>query len=243
MIYMQQKTVNLLFIYDIMYNIEPIAIIYTDFSTKFGIPRQSNIISELKGRIIFEKKYRNPDAVRGLEQYSHLWLLWQFSENVQKGWSPTVRPPILGGNERIGVFATRSSFRPNNIALSCVKLDSIYSDAELGPVITVSGIDMMNKTPVFDIKPYIPKWDSKPGAIGGFTQNIDKKLLEIHYDEDMLFCFSDDQKSALLKILEQDPRPAYQNDPERIYGFEFAQAEIKFCVIGEKIYIKSVTKI
>ncbi len=220
-----------------MTEIKPIAYIRTDLPTKFGIPRQSNVVSKLKGRIVFEEEYRNPDALRGIEQYSHLWLIWQFSENVRAKWSPTVRPPILGGNERVGVFATRSSFRPNALALSCVKLEGLQKTKEEGTTLLVSGIDMMDKTPIFDIKPYIPKWDVKEGARGGFTEKIEKKLLCVEDSQELLNRLSVEKRDALTEILEQDPRPAYQKDPERIYGFPYAGFEVKFQVKDGVLYL------
>lgn len=219
-----------------------IAYMRTDLTTKFAVPRQSNVVPELKGSIVFEPAYRNPDALRGIEQYSYLWLIWQFSENVRENWSPTVRPPILGGNERIGVFATRSSFRPNPIGLSCVKLEGVDLYTGEGPVIHVSGIDMMNRTPIYDIKPYIPKWDAKPDAKGGFSQEQEKQLLRVMCEESLLTPFTDDQKAALLKILEQDPRPAYQKDPERVYGFEYAGTDVKFRVKDSILIVISVER-
>ncbi len=219
-----------------------IAYMRTDLTTKFAVPRQSNVVPELKGSIVFEPAYRNPDALRGIEQYSYLWLIWQFSENVRENWSPTVRPPILGGNERIGVFATRSSFRPNPIGLSCVKLEGVDLYTGEGPVIHVSGIDMMNRTPIYDIKPYIPKWDAKPDAKGGFSQEREKQLLRVMCEESLLTPFTDDQKAALLKILEQDPRPAYQKDPERVYGFEYAGTDVKFRVKDSILIVISVER-
>ena len=217
-----------------------IAYIRTDLTTKFAVPRQSNVVPELKGSIVFEPEFRNPDALRGIEQYSHLWIIWEFSENVRDKWSPTVRPPILGGNERVGVFATRSSFRPNPIGLSVVKLEEVNLYTGEGPVLHISGIDMMNRTPVYDIKPYIPKWDAKPDAKGGFTENREKQLLRIMCDETLLDRFTPVQRSALFGILEQDPRPAYQEDPDRVYGFEYAGANVKFRVQDNVLVVTSV---
>lgn len=222
--------------------IQPIAYVRTALPTKFGIPRQSNVVPQLKGRIVFEPEFRKEEALRGITQYSHLWVIWQFSENAKKGWSPTVRPPILGGNERVGVFATRSSFRPNALALSCVKLEGVEHTKTEGTVLLVSGVDMMDGTPVFDIKPYIPKWDSKPEAKGGFTQEREKQLLRVHAGEEMLAVFSPADREALCRILEQDPRPAYQKDPSRIYGFAYAGYEVKFRVDGQELEIAEITK-
>lgn len=219
-----------------------IAHVRTDLTTKFAIPRQSNVVPELKGSIVFEPEFRSPEALRGLEEYTYIWVIWQFSENVRETWSPTVRPPVLGGNERMGVFATRSSFRPNAIGLSCVKLEGIDLYTGEGPVLHISGIDMMDKTPVYDIKPYIPKWDAKPDAKGGFTEQHEKQLLRVMCDEDLLADFSEDQRAALFGILEQDPRPAYQKDPDRIYGFPYAGFEVRFRVRENVLVVVSVEK-
>ncbi|MBO5228235.1 MAG: tRNA (N6-threonylcarbamoyladenosine(37)-N6)-methyltransferase TrmO [Lachnospiraceae bacterium] len=217
-----------------------IARIYTDFPEKFGIPRQSGLIEELKGRIVFEKKYRSVDAVRGLEDFSHIWLIWQFSEAVRdKGWSATVRPPLLGGNTRMGVFATRSPFRPNPIGLSCVKLERIEFTEE-GPVLIVAGADLMNGTPIYDIKPYLPYADSKPDAVGGFTENLAERRLEVEISEELLDKVPVDKREALIKVLEADPRPSYQSDPERVYGMSFAGLEIKFSVSEYVLHVQSV---
>lgn len=207
-----------------------IARVYTDFPEKFGIPRQSGLIEELVGRIVFEKEYRNRDAVRGLEDFSHIWILWQFSEAVRDDWSPTVRPPLLGGNARMGVFATRSPFRPNPVGLSCVKLERIDLECEEAPVIYVSGIDVMDSTPVYDIKPYLPYADCKPEATGGFTDSLSERRLEVDIEKELLMKVAGDKQEALIKVLAADPRPSYQNDPERMYGMSFAGYEISFKV-------------
>lgn len=214
-----------------------IAHIYTDFSTKFGLPRQSGLIEEIKGRIVFEKEYRNPEAFRGLEAFSHIWLLWQFSESVREGWSPTVRPPLLGGNTRMGVFATRSPFRPNPIGLSCVKLESIEYTKMEGPVLYVSGCDLMNGTPIYDIKPYLPYADSVPQASGGFTATLDERKIEVEFPLELLNKVPEEKRSTLLAVLAGDPRPSYQHDPERVYGFGFAGMEIKFTVSDRKLTV------
>ncbi len=207
-----------------------IARIYTDFPEKFGIPRQSGLIEELKGRIVFEKEYRSVDAVRGLEDFSHVWLIWQFSEAVrEKGWSATVRPPLLGGNTRMGVFATRSPFRPNPIGLSCVKLEKV-DISEDGPVLFVAGADLMNGTPIYDIKPYLKYADCKPDAAGGFTENLAERRLEVEISEEFLDKVPADKRKALIRVLAADPRPSYQSDPERVYGMSFVGLEVKFCV-------------
>lgn len=217
-----------------------IARIYTDFPEKFGIPRQSGLIEELKGKIVFEKEYRSVDALRGLEDFSHVWLIWQFSEAVrEKGWSATVRPPLLGGNTRMGVFATRSPFRPNPIGLSCVKLERIEFTEE-GPVLYVAGADLMNGTPIYDIKPYLPYADSKPDAVGGFTENLAERRLEVEISEELLDRVPKDRREALVKVLEADPRPSYQSDPERVYGMSFAGLEIKFSVSEYVLHVQSV---
>ena len=217
-----------------------IARIYTDFPEKFGIPRQSGLIEELKGRIVFEKEYRSADAVRGLQDFSHIWLIWQFSEAVRdKGWSATVRPPLLGGNTRMGVFATRSPFRPNPIGLSCVKLERIEFTEE-GPVLIVAGADLMNGTPIYDIKPYLPYADCKPDAVGGFTENLAERRLEVEISEELIYKVPEDRREALIKVLEADPRPSYQSDPERVYGMSFAGLEIKFSVSEDVLHVQSV---
>lgn len=209
-----------------------IARIKSDFSKKFGIPRQSGLVEGLRSTIVFEQEFRNADALRGLEGFSHLWIMWIFSENVRNTWSPTVRPPRLGGNKRLGVFATRSSFRPNPVALSCVKIEEICLNGENGPEIIVSGADLMDGTPIVDIKPYLPYTDARPDALGGFAEEVRGNKLKVDAPPEILNKLTKEKQQALLEILEQDPRPAYQEDPERIYGFNFAGKEIKFKVIG-----------
>lgn len=209
-----------------------IARIKSDFSEKFGIPRQSGLVEGLRSTIVFEQEFRNADALRGLEGFSHLWIMWIFSENVRNTWSPTVRPPRLGGNKRLGVFATRSSFRPNPVALSCVKIEEICLNGENGPEIIVSGADLMDGTPIVDIKPYLPYTDARPDALGGFAEEVRGNKLNVDAPPEILNKLTKEKQQALLEILEQDPRPAYQEDPERIYGFNFAGKEIKFKVIG-----------
>lgn len=213
-------------------NFKIIARIKSDFSEKFGIPRQSGLVEGLRSSIIFEPEFRNADALRGLEGFSHLWIMWIFSENVRSTWSPTVRPPRLGGNKRLGVFATRSSFRPNPVALSCVKIEEIRLDGANGPEIIVSGADLMNGTPIIDIKPYLPYTDAHPEALGGFAEEVRRNKLSVNAAPEILNKLAKEKQQALLEILEQDPRPAYQEDPERIYGFNFAGKEIKFKVQG-----------
>lgn len=218
-----------------MQEMNVIARIQNDYVSKFGIPRQSGIVESLLSKIVFEPEYRNPDALRGLEGFSHLWLIWEFSENVGKGskntnWSPTVRPPRLGGNTRMGVFATRSPFRPNPIGLSCVKLERIELHTEDGPVLYVSGADMMTQTPIYDIKPYLPHSDMKSDATGGFAKELQDYILHVTDEGKELEKIPKNKRDSLIQILEQDPRPSYQNDPERIYGMSFAGFEVKFKV-------------
>ena len=204
--------------------------IRSDFPTKFGIPRQSGLVEELKAAVVFEPEYRNPDALRGLEDFSHIWLIWEFSGAVREEWSPTVRPPRLGGNKRLGVFATRSPFRPNPVGLSCVRLEGIELDGEHGVVLRVSGADLMDGTPIFDIKPYIPYAVCKPDATGGFTQTVERTLLKIECPAERLDIVPEDRRTALIGVLANDPRPSYQSDPKRIYGMAFAGFEVRFSV-------------
>ncbi|MBC5742010.1 tRNA (N6-threonylcarbamoyladenosine(37)-N6)-methyltransferase TrmO [Lachnospiraceae bacterium MD308] len=206
-----------------------IAHIRTDFLEKFGIPRQSGLAAA-KGKIIFEKMYRSAQAVRGIENYSHLWILWEFSESIRDQWSPTVRPPRLGGNERVGVFATRSPFRPNPIGLSCVRLDGVEMSAEYGPVLYVTGADLMDKTPIYDIKPYLPYADAYPEAVGGFAEERKSYRLEVVFSEQCREMFAQQELKVLEEILSQDPRPSYQEDPNRVYGMAYAGREVKFKV-------------
>ena len=209
---------------------EPIARIRSAFRTKFGIPRQAGLVPELRAEVVFEPAYRNPDALRGLEEFSHLWLIWEFSEAKRTTWSPTVRPPRLGGNARMGVFATRSPFRPNPIGLSCVRLEEIRTDPELGPVLTVCGADLMDGTPIYDIKPYLPYCDSHPEASAGFTGNRDMPTLRVDFPPALLAPIAEDLRPGLLGVLAGDPRPRYQDDPDRVYGMSFAGWEIRFRV-------------
>ena len=214
--------------------------IVTDFSSKFGLPRQSGLVESITGKIVFEEEFRVTEAFRGLEEFSHIWILWQFSEAVRDGWSPTVRPPMLGGNKRVGVFATRSPFRPNSIGLSSVKLEHIvYSDKD-GPVLYVSGCDLMDGTPIYDIKPYLAYTDSHPDAVGGFTQTLPERSLEVEVSDELLSCVPDEKRSTLRAILSHDPRPSYQNDPERIYGFVFAGFEVRFVVCDGVLTVVSI---
>lgn len=219
-----------------------IARIRSDFATKFGIPRQSSLVKELEAVIVFEPEYRNADALRGLEGFSHIWLLWYFSENVRPGWLPTVRPPRLGGNERMGVFATRSPFRPNEIGLSSVELLRMEYDSELGPVIYVAGADLMDGTPILDIKPYLPYVDSHPEAKGGFADVYRDYHLEVEFPEEFETKVPEGKREALKGVLANDPRPSYQEDPERVYGMNFAGYEVKFKVRGNILSVCGVEK-
>lgn len=208
---------------------KPIAHIRSDFATKFGIPRQSGVVGSLQAEIVFEPEFRSRDAVRGLEAFSHIWLVWEFSENVRADWSPTVRPPRLGGNVRMGVFATRSPFRPNPIGLSCVRLERIEFSDTHGPVLRVAGADLMDGTPIYDIKPYLPYADAHPEALGGFAPSS-KETIEVKSPPELLQKLPEGQREALLGVLAQDPRPQYQNDPERVYGMSFGGWDVKFRV-------------
>ena len=217
-----------------------IAHIHTAFPTKFGIPRQSGLVEELRGEIVFTPEYRNPDALRGLEDFSHIWLVWQFSGAVRDSWSPTVRPPRLGGNTRMGVFATRSPFRPNNLGLSCVKLEGVCRDEKLGPVIRVSGADLVDGTPILDIKPYLPYADCPRDATGGFTDPLETEPLEVECDEALLAGLEAQQRAGLMGVLACDPRPRYQEDPERVYGLAFAGKNVKFTVRDRVLTVLAV---
>lgn len=216
----------------------PIAHIRSDFSEKFGIPRQSGLVEELRASIVFESPYRDPSALRGIDGFSHLWLIWEFSQS--RGWSPTVRPPRLGGNKRLGVFATRSPFRPNPIGLSCVRLLEVRQDRELGPVLVVAGADLMDGTPIYDIKPYLPYADCKPGAAGGFASVPKEASLTVDCPEALLAAVPEDKRSALLAVLAQDPRPQYQDDRSRVYGMSFAGLEVRFRVEGERLTVVEI---
>lgn len=219
-----------------------IAHIHTDFPTKFGIPRQSGL-ADTKGIIVFEPEYRSADAVRELMQYSHLWLIWGFSESERTEWKATVRPPRLGGNKRVGVFATRSPFRPNPLGLSCVELEKVENVEDIGPVIYVNGVDMMDNTPIYDIKPYLAYVDSHPDAISGFAEEKKNYKLEVVFPEELLMKVPEEKRKAMIQVLSQDVRPAYQNDPERTYGMKFAGREVKFIIKEEKVVIKEVAEL
>lgn len=207
-----------------------VARLHNDFSTKFGLPRQSGLVEGISGTIVFEGEYRNPDALRGLEGYSHIWLIWGFDRNKKEGWSATVRPPRLGGNTRMGVFATRSPFRPNPIGLSCVKIDRIEKTEKYGVVIHVLGADMADGTPIYDIKPYLPHVDAHPEAMGGFAGDVAGYGLQVVFPEELLAKIEPEKRGALIGALEGDPRPSYQEDPERTYGFLFAGKDVRFRV-------------
>ena len=219
----------------------PIAHIRSDFSEKFGIPRQSGLVEELTAAVVFEPPYRVPDALRGVEGFSHLWLIWEFSQARREGWSPTVRPPRLGGNKRLGVFATRSPFRPNPIGLSCVRLLELRQDREQGPVLTVAGADLLDGTPIYDIKPYLPYADCKPDAVGGFAAQPKEAELTVDCSPALLDRVPEDKRAALLAVLAQDPRPQYQDDPNRVYGMAFAGLEVKFPVAGERLTVTEIS--
>ena len=224
-------------------NIQVIARMHSDFATKFGIPRQSGLVEELKSTIVFEPEFRNPDALRGIEEFSHLWIIWQFSEAVRQGWSPTVRPPRLGGNTRMGVFATRSPFRPNNLGLSSVRLLGVEHTAEYGTVLHVGGADLMDSTPIFDIKPYIPYGDCHPDATGGFTDRAGEFLLNVEFPEELMKKLPEDKQEAAKAVLSHDPRPSYQRKPDRIYGLTFAGFDLRFKVNADVLTVMEVNKV
>lgn len=222
--------------------IQVIARMKSDFPAKFGIPRQSGLVEALRSTVVFEPAFRNPDALRGIEGYSHLWLIWQFSEAVRSGWSPTVRPPRLGGNTRMGVFATRSPFRPNSLGLSCVRLLGVEETRQYGTVLHVGGADLMDGTPIFDIKPYIPYGDSHPEAIGGFTDTAGDFLLEVRFPRHLLNKLPQDKREAAVGVLSHDPRPSYQRRPDRVYGLTFAGFNIRFTVAEDVLTVQAVEK-
>ena len=222
---------------------EIIARIHTDFPEKFGIPRQSGLVDGLTGRIVFEEKYRNPDALRGIEGFSHLWLIWQFSRAIREEWSPTVKPPRLGGNQRMGVFATRSPFRPNPIGLSCVRLQRVELHTAEGPVLWVTGIDMLDGTPIYDVKPYLLYADCRPEATGGFAQEVMGHRLEVAFPEELLALVPPEKREALREVLAQDPRPGYQhNELDRRYGVAFAGLDVRFTVEGDVLLVREVVR-
>ena len=221
--------------------IQAIAHMKSDFPTKFGIPRQSGLVEALRSTIVFAPEFRNPDALRGIEGFSHLWLIWQFSQAVRQDWSPTVRPPRLGGNVRMGVFATRSPFRPNSLGLSCVRLLGVEETREFGTVLHVGGADLMDGTPIFDIKPYIPYSDARSEALGGFTDRAGDFLLKVDFPETLLKKIPLEKQNAVIGVLEHDPRPTYQNDPERTYGLTFSGYNIRFQVKNGILTVTEVT--
>jgi len=224
-------------------NIQVIARMHSDFATKFGIPRQSGLVEELRSTIVFEPEFRNPDALRGIEDFSHLWIIWQFSEAVRQGWSPTVRPPRLGGNTRMGVFATRSPFRPNPIGLSSVKLVDFDLHTKEGPVLYVAGADLMDGTPILDVKPYLPYTDSHPDAIGGFAEPVREYHLEVVFPDEWLAQVPERLRTPVLGLLAQDPRPSYQNDPDRVYGVAFGGYDFRFRVKDGVLTVCEVEKL
>ena len=225
---------------------EIIARVYTDFPEKFGIPRQSGLVDALEARVVFEPAYRSPEALRGLEGFSHIWLIWQFSRSVREKWSPTVRPPRLGGNVRMGVFATRAPFRPNPIGLSCVRLEGIDYGGKDGPILRVRGADMLSGTPVYDIKPYLPFVDSHPEATGGFSDAVRDYRLAVDFPEDLLACIPESRREAILAVLAQDPRPGYRHedeDPQRRFGLSFAGFDVRFTVSQGVLHVREVVEV
>lgn len=219
-----------------------IAHIETEFPTKFGLPRQSGLVDGLRAAVVFEPEYRVDEALRGIEEWSHLWLIWEFSDAKRENWSPTVRPPRLGGNTRVGVFATRSPYRPNPVGLSCVRLEKVEKTPNRGAVIWVRGADLKDGTPIYDIKPYLPYADSHPEAAGGFAEAALSHRLQVKWDETVPSPFSEERRAALFEVLSLDPRPAYQNDPDRVYGFEFAGYTVRFSVDGNVLFVKEIVK-
>lgn len=219
-----------------------IAHIENDFHDKFGIPRQSGLLPEMESQIVFEKEYRDPSALKGIEGYSHLWLLWEFSENRREKWSPTVRPPRLGGNKRVGVFATRSPFRPNPVGLSSVRLQRIEHTADRGDVLVVTGADLMNGTPIFDIKPYVRYTDSHPDAVSGFADAVKDYALTVEDPDNLLDAFEEKDRASVRTLLENDPRPSYQDDENRRYGILFGDYEIRFTVADAILTVREVIK-
>ena len=225
-----------------MADIQPIAHMQSDFGGKFGIPRQSGLVDDLRSTIVFQPEYRNADALRGIEGFSHLWIIWQFSQAVGKEWSPTVRPPRLGGNTRMGVFATRSPFRPNNLGLSCVTLLGVERTEDLGTVLHVGGADLLDGTPIFDIKPYIPYCVCHPDALGGFTQEAGDYLLQVDFPAELLGVLPEEKRDAAVGVLSHDPRPSYQQQPGRVYGMTFAGCNIRFTVEDGVLHVISTDR-
>ena len=225
------------------HTMQVIARIRSEFPTKFGIPRQSGLVPETRATIVFEPEYRSPDALRGIDGFSHLWLIWEFSETVRESWSPTVRPPRLGGNTRLGVFATRSPFRPNPIGLSCVRLEELRQTDGLGTVLIVSGADLMDGTPIFDIKPYLPSADAYPEALGGCTAQAEDYLLAVEFPPELEEKVPPQHRAALRGVLSHDPRPSYQADSGRLYGMRFADLDVRFVVEGKTLTVREVLHI
>lgn len=223
------------------HSVKVIAHIRSDFPTKFGVPRQSGLVPELRARVVFEPEFRNPDALRGIEGFSHLWLIWQFSEAVRGDWSPTVRPPRLGGNTRMGVFATRSPFRPNPLGLSCVKLEGVDWEGADAPALLVSGADLMDGTPIYDVKPYVPYADAHPDALGGFASSR-AETVAVDFPPELLALVPEERRAALTGVLAQDPRPRYQDDPERVYGMSFGDWEVKFRVSDGVLTVTDIAR-
>ena len=217
-----------------------IARIHNDFKEKFGIPRQSGLVKGTRAAIVFEPEYRNPDALRGIEGFSHLWLIWSFSKAEREGWSPTVRPPRLGGNTRMGVFATRSPFRPNALGLSCVELIEVRPRTDEGPVLIVGGADLLDGTPIYDIKPYLPHADCHPEATGGFASEKVDYALRVEFPEALLANIEEGQRNVILELLAQDPRPSYQSDPGRVYGMAYGAYNVKFTVDGGVLRVHDI---
>ena len=222
--------------------LHPIAHIRSDFASKFGIPRQSGVVEALTARVVFVPEFRSRDALRGIEDFSHLWLIWEFSAAKREGFTPTVRPPRLGGNERMGVFATRSPFRPNSLGLSCVRLLRVEETEDEGTVLLVSGTDMMDGTPIYDIKPYLPYTDAHPEARGGFAQEHLSDILQVEADDALMQKVPPEKREALLALLRQDPRPAYQHDPDRVYGFPYGEWEVRFTVRDGTLTVTEIEK-
>lgn len=226
-----------------MNELKTIARIHTDFPTKFGVPRQSGLVPQLKAEIVFEPEFRDPDALRGIDGFSHLWVLWGFSQAERDTWSATVRPPRLGGNTRVGVFATRSPFRPNSIGLSSVRLEEVREEKGKGVVLVVSGADMLDGTPIYDIKPYIPYSDSHPDAVGGFSDEVQDHMLNVDFPDRFLEMIPESKRDALLGVLAQDPRPSYIGGGERVYGMPFDMFDIKFTVNEKTLTVCDIIKL
>lgn len=224
------------------HSLHVIARIKSEFPEKFGIPRQSGLVEALRSMVVFEPEYRSPEALRGLEDFSHLWLIWQFSQAVREDWSPTVRPPRLGGNTRVGVFATRSPFRPNSIGLSCVKLEAVRTDPKLGPILEISGADLLDGTPIYDIKPYLPYADCKPEAVGGFAATAPESRLQVEFPRELAELLPAQKLEALIGVLAQDPRPSYHKDPDRVYGMRFGGYSLRFTVSQQTLRVLSMKR-